>query len=92
MNKEEFISKLRENKQQFKDIEELVNYQLPVLQYYLEHYQGNYILDNRQLGGDLQEVDFSKITLTSSYTPSSLQLMKMAFSGLVKRIKEFEHD
>ena len=92
MTKEEFISRLKENKKNFKSVEELIEYQLPVLQHYLENYQGNYILDNSQLGGKIVEVDFSKITITPSGSTISVDFMRRAFKSLTLRVEEFEHD
>lgn len=90
MTKEDFLSRLKENKKNFKSVEELIEYQLPVLQYYLSNYQGNITVDNTELGGKVIEIDFSKITLNPSATDRGLYLMNIAFEGLNKRIKEFE--
>lgn len=88
MTKEEFLSRLKENKTEFKDAEELVKYMLPVLQHYLENYQETwYDMDVTKL---TPLVDFSKITITESYTPNSINAMEVAFMKLQKRIKEFE--
>ena len=90
MNKEDFIARLKENKKEFDTIEELLKYQLPVLQYYLENYQPSwYDMDISKLN---VVVDFSKITITPSTSQQSIQLMNHAFEGLTKRIGEFEND
>lgn len=90
MKKEDFIARLKENKKEFDTIEELLKYQLPVLQYYLENYQPSwYDMDISKLN---VVVDFSKITITPSTSQQSIQLMNVAFEGLTKRIGEFEND
>lgn len=90
MNKEEFLTRLKENKKSFKNVEELIEYQLPVLQYYLTNHQGNIILDNRQVGGKVETIDLSKIVLEPSGAENSLYLMNVAFEGLTKRMNEFK--
>ena len=88
MIKEDFLSRLKENRTEFKDAEELVKYILPVLQHYLENYQENYYdMNETEL---VPLVDFSKITITESYKPESIHAMKVAFMKLQNRIKEFE--
>ena len=88
MQKEEFISRLKENKKKFKDTAELVEYQLPVLQYYLENYQENwYTMDTTKLD---VAVDFSKITVLTPDNPQRMQFMQHSFNQLVKRVGEFE--
>ena len=92
MTKEEFISRLKENKKNFKNVEELIEYQLPVLQYYLSNHCATIIVDNRPLGGTENIVDLSKIVIEPSGAENNLYLMNVAFEGLVKRIKEFEDE
>lgn len=88
MNNEEFISRLKENRTEFKDVEELVKYMLPVLQFYLENYQEIYYdMNETEL---IPLIDFSKITINESYTSESIHAMKVAFMKLQKRIGEFE--
>ena len=88
MTKEEFISRLKENKQEFKDITELIEYRLPVLQYYLEKYKEPlYTMDKSKL--DIA-VDFSEITINTPDTQQRMQFMQHSFDQLVKRVEEFE--
>ena len=84
MNKEDFIARLKENKKEFDTIEELLEYQLPVLQYYITNY-GEYIISASNILTDLKT-----ITITPSASQQSIQLMNHAFEGVIRRIKEFE--
>lgn len=90
MNNEEFISRLKENRTEFKDVEELVKYMLPVLQFFIENYASPLEVDNRQVGGNFFVVDWNKISINESYTPESVNAVKVAFKKLQKRIGEFE--
>ena len=88
MTKKEFISRLKENKKEFKDTAELVDYMLPVLQYYLENYQPVwYDADTTKLN---TLVDFSKIIILKPDNPRRIQEMQIDFHGLIKRVEEFE--
>ncbi|NLI41622.1 MAG: hypothetical protein GX421_10660, partial [Caldisericales bacterium] len=57
MTKEEFISKLKERKN-LKTTEEVVEIALPIVQFYLNNYQGNVY---KQIEDKLVEFEFSKI-------------------------------
>ena len=86
MTKEEFLTRLKENNKTFKSVEELIDYQLPVLQYYITNHV-NPIYNN-----DMTKivVDLDKLILIASDTKSNLYHMNIAFEGLTKRIGEFE--
>lgn len=86
MTKEEFISRLKENKKQFESNMELAEYQIPVLQYYLSNYKAPIYTED--LKGVV--VDFSKITITPSLDARNIQIMTHNFESLVRRVKEFE--
>ena len=83
-----FISRLKENKLNFSSIEEMVEYQLPVLQYYLEHYQSPIYSEDMQT----IIVEFASITILPPKDEGARRLMNLAFSGLVKRLNEFDYD
>lgn len=84
MTKEDFLSRLKENKKSFKSVEELIEYQLPVLQYYLSNYGETMISTSNKL------VDLRQVTLEPSGAENSLYLMNVAFEGLSKRIGDFQ--
>ena len=86
MNKEDFLSRLKENKKTFKSVEELIEYQLPVLQYYITNHANP--IYNEDMTKIL--VDLNKIILVPSDAKSNLYYMNIAFEGLTKRIGEFE--
>ena len=90
ISKEEFLARLKENKKSFKTVEELIEYQLPVLQYYFNTYGKLTIIDNRPVGGKIENIDFSKIELIPASDEKNLELMNHAFEELKLRIGEFE--
>jgi hypothetical protein len=73
MTKEDFLSRLKENKKSFKSVEELIEYQLPVLQYYLSTYGETMINTSNKL------VDLRQVTLEPSGAENNLYLMNVAF-------------
>lgn len=88
MNNEEFISRLKENKTEFKDEIDMVDYMLPCLQFYLENYQPIwYDMDTTKLN---VVVDFGKITIVRPDNHNSIRLTQHAFNQLVQRVGEFE--
>jgi hypothetical protein len=89
MTKEEFISKLKERKQ-LKTAEEVVEIALPIVQFYLNNYQGNVYIDNRRVGGTIVEVDFSEIKINIPDTPERINLTNLAYISLLNRVEEFE--
>lgn len=89
MTKEEFISKLKERKN-LKTTEEVVEIALPIVQFYLNNYQGNAYIDNRKIGGTIVEVDFSKERINIPDTPERINLTNLAYISLCNRISEFE--
>jgi len=88
MNKEEFLSRLKENKKDFTNVEELIDYKLPVLQYYLENYQSPIYSEDMQT----IIVEFASITILPPKDEGARRLMNLAFSGLVKRLNEFDYE
>ena len=89
MDKEEFISKLKERKN-LKTTEEVVEIALPIVQFYLNNYQGNVFIDNRKVGGTIVEVDFSEIKINTPDTPERINLTNLAYINLLDRVNEFE--
>jgi hypothetical protein len=89
MTKEEFISKLKERKN-LKTAEEVVEIALPIVQFYLNNYQGNVSIDNRRVGGTIVEVDFSEIKINTPDTPERINLVNLAYISLLNRVEEFE--
>lgn len=89
MTKEEFISKLKERKN-LKTAEEVVEIALPIVQFYLNNYQGNVFIDNRRVGGTIVEVDFSEIKINTPDTPERINLVNLAYISLLNRVEEFE--
>ena len=89
MTKEEFISKLKERKN-LKTTEEVVEIALPIVQFYLNNYQGNIFIDNRQIGGTIVEVDFSKERVNTPDTPERINLTNLAYVNICNRVEEFE--
>ena len=89
MTKEEFISKLKERKN-LKTTEEVVEIALPIVQFYLNNYQGNAYIDNRKVGGTIVEVDFSKERINIPDTPERINLTNLAYVNICNRVEEFE--
>ena len=89
MTKEEFISKLKERKN-LKTTEEVVEIALPIVQFYLNNYQGNAYIDNSKIGGTIVEVDFSKERINIPDTPERINLVNLAYINLLDRVNEFE--
>lgn len=90
MTKEEFISKLKERKN-LKTAEEVVEIALPIVQFYLNNYQGNAYIDNRRVGGTIVEVDFSEIKINIPDTPERINLTNLAYVNICNRVEEFEN-
>ena len=90
MTKEEFISKLKERKN-LKTAEEVVEIALPIVQFYLNNYQGNAYIDNRKVGGTIVEVDFSEIKINTPDTPERINLTNLAYVNICNRVEEFEN-
>ena len=84
ITKEEFIKRLKENKQDFDSLDEKMDYRLPVLQYYITNYSDITMVNN---GKQLNTKD---MTITIADRDLSYQLVNLAFEGLVKRVGEFE--
>ena len=89
MTKEEFISKLKERKN-LKTTKEVVEIALPIVQFYLNNYQGNVFIDNRKVGGTIVEVDFSEIKINTPDTPERINLTNLAYVNICNRVEEFE--
>ena len=89
MTKEEFISKLKERKN-LKTTEEVVEIALPIVQFYLNNYQGNIFIDNRKVGGTIVEVDFTEVKINIPDTPERINLVNLAYINLLDRVNEFE--
>ena len=89
MTKEEFISKLKERKN-LKTAEEVVEIALPIVQFYLNNYQGNIFIDNRKVGGTIVEVDFTEAKINTPDTPERINLVNLAYINLLDRVNEFE--
>ena len=90
MTKEEFISKLKERKN-LTTIEEVVEVALPIVQFYLNNYQGNVYVDNTRVGGTVVEVDFSEIKINTPDTPERINLTNLAYVNICNRVEEFEN-
>ena len=89
MTKEEFISKLKERKN-LKTTEEVLEIALPIVQFYLNNYQGNAYIDNRKVGGTIVEVDFTEVKINTPDTPERINLVNLAYINLLDRVNEFE--
>lgn len=89
ITKEEFLKRLQEDKN-FTKIEELVEFALPVVQYYLNNYQGKVIVDNTRIGGKIETIDFSEITINIPTSQIGFQKLYEAYKSLVHRIEEFK--
>ena len=87
MTKEEFISKLKEKKQ-LKTAEEVVEIALPIVQFYLNNYQGNVY---KQIEDKLVEFEFNKININIPNTPERINLTNLAYISLCNRVNEFEN-
>ena len=87
MTKEEFISKLKEKKQ-LKTAEEVVEIALPIIQFYLNNYQGNVY---KQIEDKFVEFEFSKININTPDTPERINLTNLAYISLCNRLEEFEN-
>ena len=86
MTKEEFISRLKERKN-LKTTEEVVEIALPIVQFYLNNYQGNVY---KQIEDKFVEFEFSKININVPDTPERINLVNLAYINLVNRVEEFE--
>ena len=86
MTKEEFISKLKERKN-LTTVEEVVEVALPVVQFYLNNYQGNVY---KQIEDKFVEFEFSKININVPDTPERINLTNLAYISLCNRVSEFE--
>ena len=75
MTKEEFISKLKEDKF-FENPEEQVNYRLPVVQYYITNYS------NIVFHSDKGTFDSKNINLVRSNTAEEFRLINYAFNAI----------
>lgn len=80
MNKETLLQRLKEDKF-FDNPDELIEYRLPCIQWYL-----NNIKMNINING--QQIDFSKITIVKP-DDYNFPLMNQAFESLKNRIGEF---
>lgn len=87
MTKEEFISKLKERKN-LKTTEEVVEVALPIVQFYLNNYQGNVF---KQIKDKFIEIDFSEIKINTPDTPERINLVNLAYISLLNRVEEFEN-
>ena len=87
MTKEEFISKLKERKN-LTTVEEVVEIALPVVQFYLNNYQGNVY---KQIEYKFVEFEFSKININIPDTPERVNLTNLAYISLCNRVSEFEN-
>lgn len=81
LTKEEYISRLKEYKNTFKDNDELVEYILPVLNYFMKYHSPCIIVNG---------VDISSITINNPTTPKEYELVVYAYNKLCERVKEFE--
>lgn len=84
ITKEEFIKRLKENKQDFDSFDEKIDYRLPVLQYYITNYSDITIVNNGN------HLNTKNMIITISDRDLSYPLVNLAFEGLVKRLNEFE--
>ena len=87
MTKEEFISKLKERKN-LTTVEEVVEIALPIVQFYLNNYQGNVY---KQIEDKFVEFEFSKININIPDTPERINLTNLAYISLCNRVSEFEN-
>ena len=81
LTKEEYISRLKECKSTFTNNTELVDYILPVLNYYMKYHSPCIIVNG---------VDISSITINTPNTPKEYELVVHAYNKLCERVKEFE--
>ena len=81
LTKEEYISRLKEYKSTFTDNNELVEYILPVLNYYMKYHSPCIIVNG---------VDISSITVNTPNTPKEYELVIYAYNKLCEKVKEFE--
>ena len=86
MAKEEFISKLKERKN-LKTAEEVVEIALPIVQFYLNNYQGNVF---KQVKDKFIEMDFTEVKINTPDTPERINLVNLAYINLLNRVDEFE--
>ena len=81
LTKEEYISRLKEYKSTFTDNNELVEYILPVLNYFMKYHSPCIIVNG---------VDISSITVNTPNTPKEYELVIYAYNKLCEKVKEFE--
>jgi predicted glycosyltransferase involved in capsule biosynthesis len=86
MTKEEFISKLKERKN-LKTAEEVVEIALPIVQFYLNNYQGTVF---KQIKDKFIEIDFTEAKINIPDTPERINLTNLAYISLLNRVEEFE--
>ena len=86
MTKEEFISKLKERKN-LTTVEEVVEIALPIVQFYLNNYQGNVF---KQIKDKFIEIDFTEAKINIPDTPERINLTNLAYISLLNRVEEFE--
>ena len=86
LTKEEYISRLKECKSTFTDNTELVEYILPVLNYYMKYHSPCIIVDNTFIGSNIFLLD----TIVRSNKPTEPEKMLRAYDKLCERVKEFE--
>ena len=86
MTKEEFISKLKERKN-LKTTEEVVEIALPIVQFYLNNYQG---IVFKQVKDKFIEMDFTEVKINIPDTPERINLVNLAYINLLNRVEEFE--
>ena len=85
MNKEEFLKRLKENKHH-DNVEENIEYKLPVLQYYLDN------LVNIQILTDKGSTNLKGLQIERMERNIDFLLINQAFESLTNRIKEFEYE
>ena len=86
MTKEEFISKLKERKN-LTTVEEVIEVALPIVQFYLNNYQGNVY---KQINDKIIEIKFDEININIPNTPERINLTNLAYISLCNRVSEFE--
>ena len=79
MDKNEFIKRLRDNKE-FTNPDEMIEHRLPVVQYYLTHYTNAVLIaNNRRINSKNITIEFNRET--------DFPLLNIAFDGIRTQLK-----
>lgn len=81
MNKQEFIDRLKENKW-FEQPQDLIDYRLPVVQYYLKNYTNTTLMVN---GGRI--IQSNKVNVVYNKN-TDFVLVNQAYEDILKQFKE----